>query len=197
MAGLVGETLRRDEVASPARSLHAARPHARLARTSRHPVRSVPVNIIDWLPEGATGTWVLVAITTGIGAAFLCLMWLTTPSAPDTGPTLTIDDLLKQATRDRRGAPRRKGNTVEVQVKAGDADPVQGWILDRSAGGVCILVEKALPAGTPLRLRGKKATEHMPWTEAVVKSCRPEGTQHELGCEFNRTPNWSLLLQFG
>ena len=37
----------------------------------------------------------------------------------------------------------------------------------------------------------------MPWTETTVRSCRKDGIQYELGCQFHRTPNWNLLLQFG
>ena len=35
------------------------------------------------------------------------------------------------------------------------------------------------------------------WVELRVRSCRAEGCQYELGCQFPQTPNWNLLLQFG
>ena len=153
----------------------------------------------DWLPGGADNVWLVPAAGFAAFGALTILGWLMVPPAPPaaTNGTAPLLEMLKSVNRERRAAARRKGNTVEVHVRAGDAAPVPGWIIDRSAGGVCVLVDAPLHIGTPLRLRAKKASEHVPWTDAVVKSCRPDGTQHELGCEFYRKPDWNLLLQFG
>ena len=123
-------------------------------------------------------------------------------SAP--APKLSEDVLMpgsvvyEGVSRDRRAAPRRRGNTVEVQLNIQEVQQtIRGWVIDRSIGGLCIMAEEAITEGTVIRLRPRTAAETMPWTDATVKSCRKDGTQYELGCQFHRTPSWNLLLQFG
>jgi hypothetical protein len=108
-------------------------------------------------------------------------------------------DFLRGVTRDRRGAPRRRGGThVEVQLLMGEGqEPIPGWVLDRSIGGLGILLDQALVPGAVLKIRPRGATDTTPWTDITVRSCRREGLQYEAGCQFHHTPNWSLLLQFG
>ena len=100
--------------------------------------------------------------------------------------------------RDRRSTPRRRGNSVEVQMNLDDDKPLlRGWVLDRSIGGLCLMGEEAIAEGTVIRLRPRSAAETVPWTEVTIRSCREDGGRYELGCQFHRTPNWNLLLQFG
>ena len=42
------------------------------------------------------------------------------------------------STQERRSTPRRKGNPISVSISNGDRglDPFQGWVVDRSAGGL-------------------------------------------------------------
>jgi hypothetical protein len=154
---------------------------------------------LDWLAEGY---WLAPAIG---GAACLLAyllgrLFLVARPAP-AGPELNAPDeanFLRGLNRDRRAAPRRRGNSVEVEmVNAGDETPVRGWVVDRSIGGLGVLVDNPIAAGTVLRVRPRFAKAGTPWTEVTVRSSRPEGGQHELGCQFHRTPNWSLLLMFG
>ena len=35
------------------------------------------------------------------------------------------------------------------------------------------------------------------WVAVVVRNCKPTGTLFELGCEFEATPPWNVLLLFG
>jgi hypothetical protein len=113
-------------------------------------------------------------------------------------PEIDVNDSFQGVTRDRRCAPRRKGNTVQVQILVGeDPEPQPGWVLDRSVGGLCLLAEKPMPEGVVVKVRPTKASAQVQWTEATIKSCRRDGTLYELGCQFHRTPNWNLLVQFG
>ena len=135
------------------------------------------------------------------GMAFLVgrRMFFASPS-----PKLSDDELLpggsvyEGVSRDRRSAPRRKGNTVEVQMNIQEDQPHQrGWVVDRSMGGLCIMADEAIAEGTVVRLRPRVAAETVPWTEVTIRSCRKDGIYYELGCQFHRTPNWNLMLQFG
>lgn len=107
-------------------------------------------------------------------------------------------NFLQGVTRERRGAPRRKGNAVEVLLLLGDdQEPIPGLVQDRSIGGLGILLEQPLPTNAVLKVRPRQASESTPWTEVTVRSCRRDGLQYEIGLQFHRTPNWNLLLQFG
>ena len=107
-------------------------------------------------------------------------------------------DFLQGVNRDRRGAARRKGNTVEVLVSLGQDQPeIKGWVIDRSQGGLCLLLPQAITEKTVVRVRPRSASEQVPWTDVTVRSCREERGQYEVGCQFHRTPTFNLLLQFG
>ena len=36
-----------------------------------------------------------------------------------------------------------------------------------------------------------------PWVDVEVRMCRALKDGYELGCQFVKTPNWSILLMFG
>jgi hypothetical protein len=101
--------------------------------------------------------------------------------------------------QDRRNAMRRAGNSVAVFISDADArkEPWQGWVVDRSAGGLCITTETVVPAGTILSVRSSNASTGIPWVQVEVKNCRFVGKEYELGCQFVKPPPWSVLLMFG
>ena len=41
------------------------------------------------------------------------------------------------------------------------------------------------------------ASEQVPWIEIEVRTCRLVEDSWELGCQFVKTPQWSILLLFG
>jgi len=102
-------------------------------------------------------------------------------------------------THERRGAPRRKGNPISVYVSNGSAstDPFQGWVVDRSVGGLRLLVDEAMEPGTLLSLRPVKVHASFPWTEVRVKNCFPERKSWSLGCQFIHKIAWEDLQHFG
>jgi hypothetical protein len=114
-------------------------------------------------------------------------------------PEVPVDSsFLQGILTDRRAAPRRKGNTVLVELADGtDSPPVAGWVQDRSIGGLCILAERAMTEGASIQVRPHECPETTPWTTILVKSCRPDGGLYELGCQFEHTPPWAVLLMFG
>lgn len=100
---------------------------------------------------------------------------------------------------ERRVALRRGGNPVAILISDAEARsrPSPGWVIDRSTGGLCLSVSEAVVEGTILSVRTSNAPETIPWVQLEVKNCRAVGGEYELGCQFVRTPPWSVLLLFG
>jgi hypothetical protein len=103
------------------------------------------------------------------------------------------------AVADRRSSVRREGAPVKVFVTApaylGEVHP--GWVLDRSTGGLRLAVDAALPPGTAAQVRAENAPDTIPWVTVLVRSCKDTGEHFELGCSFEQTPPWNVLLLFG
>ena len=146
------------------------------------------------------GSWV-VPLVGGIGfvAAVLIGRRLFAPRPAAPAPLdVPLDGCLQGVTQDRRAAPRRGGNTVEVQITDVNSAPAgRGCVIDRSQGGLRMLVERPVAAGTQLKVKPTSADASAPWSDITVRSCRRDGIEYVLGCQFDRLPNWAELLQFG
>jgi hypothetical protein len=106
---------------------------------------------------------------------------------------------LSGARVERRTAPRRKGNCVEVDVTA-DAGrpPLYGWVEDRSVGGLCLLLDRPMAEGEALLVRPRTGGEPLPWCPVTVRTCQSAGTgRWAVGVKFERTPSWNLMQLFG
>lgn len=100
---------------------------------------------------------------------------------------------------DRRGSVRREGTPVRV-VASSPVLPNKvetGWVLDRSTGGLRLALGAAVAPGTVVQVRAENAPDTIPWVTIVIRSCRNSGEYYELGCEFEQTPPWNVLLLFG
>src|SRR5262249_42404885 len=100
---------------------------------------------------------------------------------------------------DRRQQPRRGGDHVPVLLSdaPAQANPFEAWVVDRSAEGLCIRVDRALAAGTILSVRASQAREKVPWVQLETKTGRQGGGEWEIGCRFLQPPPLSVLLLFG
>jgi hypothetical protein len=114
-------------------------------------------------------------------------------------PPANADPFVQGSNSERRSALRRVGNLVAISVTDADgqSSPVDGWVADRSVGGLCLRLDAPVGVGTLLKVRPRDASSVIPWTQVEVKSCRQEGSGWEIGCQFLRTPPWSVLLLFG
>lgn len=105
----------------------------------------------------------------------------------------------EQSYADRRASFRREGAMVRVSLACpalatGAAD---GYVLDRSTGGLRLALADPLPVGASVQVRASHAPDTVPWVTTVVRSCQNTGERYELGCEFDKTPPWNVLLLFG
>jgi hypothetical protein len=110
-----------------------------------------------------------------------------------------VGKAIGSAPEDRRGAARRPGKTVKVWITDADqtAEPFQGWIRDRSMGGLNIAVFRPVEINTIVSVRSVDADNVTPWIQLQVKRCSaPSEGRWELGCQFVRTPSYSQLLSF-
>lgn len=119
------------------------------------------------------------------------------PAGSDAG--MASDSGSDSGGSERRTEPRRKGNPVSVQVSNSNntSEPFQGWVVDRSTGGVRLLVDQEVKPGSVLSLRPTKSHPGFTWVQIKVKSCRPERSSFNLGCQFMRKLTWSELQVFG
>jgi hypothetical protein len=99
--------------------------------------------------------------------------------------------------QDRREAPRTR-RQVRVQLTDAHAKdpPVTAWVTDCSLGGLCLSVRQEATPGTILSVRPASAPPGMPWVQVQVKSQRSLEGNWELGCQFVRTPSYSVVLMF-
>jgi hypothetical protein len=76
-------------------------------------------------------------------------------------------------------------------------EPFQGWVIDRSSGGIRLLVDQSVAPGSVLSVRPTKAHPSFPWVQVKIKSCRPERNSWNLGCQFVQKLTWAELQLFG
>jgi hypothetical protein len=99
---------------------------------------------------------------------------------------------------DRRTAPRRRKQIQVVLSDPKDRTPdVNGWVLDRSLGGLCLTVSQPVFVGTQFCVRTTDAPASAPSVLIKVKNAREQDGRWELGCQFLDNPPYSVLLLFG
>jgi hypothetical protein len=105
----------------------------------------------------------------------------------------------EQSYADRRGAVRREGSPVRVllsstSLRNGVND---GYVVDRSTGGLRIVMQSAVPPGSTLQVKAVNAPDTVGFVTLIVRSCRKHPDHFEVGTEFEKTPPWNVLLLFG
>jgi hypothetical protein len=153
--------------------------------------------------------WIAPAV--GVGCALVAILlgrWLLgdrrreavrRPPMPRAHGPAAPDPFIHGSAGERRASLRRGGNPVAVLISDAETKmaPFQGWVLDRSMGGLCLSVDQEVSQGTVLSVRAANAPANVAWVQVEVKNCRQEGDAWELGCQFLRTPTWGVLLLFG
>lgn len=149
--------------------------------------------------------WIVPAV--GVGSALLALVvgWILVGGRSKAKPSAAQDPfdpahkLSFYVPSEKRKAPRRRGGSVEVFISDADAksEPFKGVIVDRSTGGLRLLIDRQIKPATILSVRSCQAMDMVPWVQVQVKSCRPDGKTWEVGCQFLLTPPWNVMLLFG
>jgi hypothetical protein len=100
---------------------------------------------------------------------------------------------------ERRNGLRRSGSSIRVRVADAEYHEIgMAWVMDRSTGGIGLYMEEPLEPGTVVRVRPEGAGDVAGWIPVTVRSCQKgEADFWKLGCQFERTPPWSVLLLFG
>jgi hypothetical protein len=100
---------------------------------------------------------------------------------------------------DRRGSVRREGVPVRVLVSSTNLRNGlnDAYVVDRSTGGLRIIMQAAVAPGSTLQVRAANAPDTIGFVNLIVRSCRKHPDHFEVGGEFEKTPPWNVLLLFG
>ncbi len=126
----------------------------------------------------------------------------TAPAPADSGPAVRrggLASLRRGPNRDDRKQLRRDGEPTPVllMVEGGADEPIACSVADRSRGGLGIRVDRAIGAGTVIRVRPADAPEDVAWVRLEVRHCARRGRGWHLGCRFTEQLPWSVVLLFG
>lgn len=105
----------------------------------------------------------------------------------------------EQSYADRRESVRRDGVPIRVLLASAAFrnGVTDGFVVDRSTGGLKLVMKTAVAPGSLLQVRAANAPDTVGYVTVIIRSCRPEGDQFVVGCEFEKTPPWNVLLLFG
>ena len=140
-----------------------------------------------------------VAAGAGVLSAVQYFLRHRRPPEPPPASLDNTDPFVDGSASEQRIAFRRKGNAIDVVMNhpAVGGRHIEGVVIDRSVGGLCLLVDRALPVETNMTIRPLNASQIVPWTEVTVKSCRESDVGYEVGCQFVKIPPWPVLMLFG
>lgn len=100
---------------------------------------------------------------------------------------------------DRKNSFHRSGNPIPVLIAATaeDDEALSGWVVERSMGGMTLLLDQELPLGTQVRVRNaRKTCTRSAWNVVTVKKVEGVGSSFKLICRFTQQPSWEAIQQF-
>jgi hypothetical protein len=115
-------------------------------------------------------------------------------------PAAAPDDLQLQAHGgvERRAGRRRWGNPTEVYVILPPwPGRLHGLVINRSTGGLAILLQQEVPSGTSIKVHSAEAPRSVPSLRLEVRHCRKAGRLFLIGCQFCEDVPWNVRVWFG
>jgi hypothetical protein len=93
------------------------------------------------------------------------------------------------------GSDKVGGKPVSVLISDGSVseEPLNGWVLDRPAGGLKILVDDEIKVGRVIGIRPNREHPDAQWINVSVKSVKPERQSYLITCHFLERPPWKAL----
>ncbi len=122
-----------------------------------------------------------------------------TGSPPAISTSSAQDDPVDLVTpKEKRASPRRKANMQPVLITNGDpkAPPFEGWLVDRSAGGMRLVVKRPVAEGDFVSVRTARASMSSSWLKLEVRNSKSDNGTTHLGCRFVLKPSLEELQQF-
>jgi hypothetical protein len=94
---------------------------------------------------------------------------------------------------------RRTGNLISVLLAINPEweEPLRGWVLNRSTGGLGLLVEDPLEVGSECYVRPSSDDFSSYWFPIRIISCARDHLRWRIGCQFLKDYSWSDLRGFG
>ena len=133
------------------------------------------------------------------------LYWLTRPApaiAEVASEAPAVTPVTTSKPKDQRGMHRRQGNPVEVHVTF-TTDKTKrdtASVLDRCMGGMRLAMYQEIEVGAVVSVRPTTVDDIVPWVDLEIRSCRPSTEmpdQFEIGCQYVKSPPYSIQLLFG
>src|SRR5262249_13071509 len=123
--------------------------------------------------------WLPLAIGMGVGVCALTVSKLAfgrKSLVPRQKPEqkLNHDPFTEGSTSEQRKSFRRQGNPTCIHIALPEQkdQPSEGWVLDRSMGGICIQASQEYAPGTKLAVLPVNAPTMTPWVDVEVRTCR-------------------------
>lgn len=166
-----------------------------------HFYSGLAVGALDWQTLSVPAAGLAVALVI-MGAGFF---WVGRRKgkvqAPlEAAPVSAPDPFLQGPQSDRRHSPRRSGQSIKISIQfVNDPKTVfEGYVMDRSMGGLRLLLERPLTLNQMLNVRSTDAPQTVTWVQVQVRRMlQLPDKSYEVGCQFVRTPPWAVLLTFG
>jgi hypothetical protein len=115
-------------------------------------------------------------------------------------PAAAPEDLrfLSQGGVETRAGRRRWGNPTEVHVILPPwPGRLQGLVINRSTGGLAILLQQEVSAGAAIEVHSVEAPRSVPFLKLAVRHCRKAGGFFLVGCGFCGEVPWNVRVWFG
>jgi hypothetical protein len=114
------------------------------------------------------------------------------------GGSAPPEDVDWTAGAERRRSIRRWFNPIEVVVISPfHTEPLHGLVVNRSVGGLAILMDMDFESDTVLNVRPKDAPTGVGYIEVRVRHVRKASKLWVIGCQYQGEIAWNVKVWFG